>query len=208
MTNRTAVATLVAAPLLLLAGWAVMKLAWVPYSHSLPWSEALAVWTAGHVFYLAAYVAFVPVILTLGRLVSEGSDTGVKLASGALTALSLVGVGGFVGQMVIDLAVGFQAGHREAMSAVSAGFKAYPGVSVLFYGLVPSLYLAGIVLLVVLAAVLRRVGVAVALAVLLSGVLIGSQDVALMTAGTVGLCLGLGALALALRGPALSPSPS
>ncbi|GAA2407224.1 hypothetical protein GCM10010404_76620 [Nonomuraea africana] len=200
-------ATLVAAPLLLLAGWAVMKLAWVPHSRALPWPEALAVWTAGHVFYLAAYVAFVPVILTLHRLVTQRSGAGVKRASRALTAVSLLGVAGFVGQMVIDLAIGFQAGHREAMGALSAGYRAFPGVSVLFYGLVPSLYLAGIVLLVLLAAALRRVGVPVALAVLLSGLLIGTQNVPLMTAGTVGLCLGLGALALALRGPALAPSP-
>lgn len=60
------------------------------------------------------------------------------------------------GQMAIDLVVGFQAGTRGEMSAISRSIKELPGFETFFYGAVPALGLTGVAVPALVAAARRQ----------------------------------------------------
>ncbi len=185
----------VLAPVFLLVGVVAMKFGWKP-NPDLDWGVAFPLWTGAHIAYLAGNVAFGFVLLTLWRWGRDAARA--PFERGAVHVLAAVGAVGLVamtGQMVIDLLVGFEAGSRADMSAISHRYHDIPGFDTFFYGTIPALHLGATALLIVLLAVRRRVAVWPAALFFAGAVAIGTQLTALMVAGGAALCVALYAMA-------------
>jgi hypothetical protein len=179
----------VVAPVFLLIGVLGMKLGWKP-NPDLDWSVAFPLWTGAHLAYIVGDVAFGFVLLTLWRWGRDGARSPLERgAVHALGVLGAVGVAGMLGQMVIDLLVGFEAGSRAAMSAISHRYHDIPGFDTMFYGTVPALHMGAAALLIVLLAVRNRVSAWPAALFFAGAVAIGTQLTPLMIAG--GAALGV-----------------
>ncbi|MCT2583735.1 hypothetical protein [Actinophytocola gossypii] len=181
----------VVAPVALILGVLGMKFGWAP-NDDLDWDVALPLWTAAHVAYVVGYLALGAVLLTVwvwarDAARSAGERVGVHV-TGAVGAVGLVAV---LGQMVIDLLVGFEAGSRAEMSAISDRYHDLPGFDAFFYGLVPALSLAGLSVLVLWLAARGRVDWWPALLFLAGTVGIGTQGTALIVAGGVAVGVAL-----------------
>lgn len=191
MRNRS----LIVAPVFLLVGVVAMKFGWKP-NPDLDWDVAFPLWTGAHIAYLVGDVAFGFVLLTLWRWARDVARS--RAERGAVHVLSVVGTVGLVamiGQMVIDLLVGFEADSRAAMSAISDRYHDIPGVDQFFYGTIPALNLAAAALLIVLLALRRRIAVWPAALFFAGAVAIGTQLTALMVAGGVAVGVALYAVA-------------
>lgn len=141
---------LVAAPTLWLVAWVLMR---VDGSRGPGWG-----WTAAHVAFLGASTAYAVGALVLARIACGGRPArSARLAVVAARTAALVGAAGFAGQAAIDLYVGTHASTREAMHDVYAPILATPGVETWLFGVGPSLLFAGVFVLVLVAALRRRV---------------------------------------------------
>jgi hypothetical protein len=181
----------VAAPVFLLLGVLGMKLGWKP-NPGLDWTVALPLWTGAHLAYVLGDLAMLVVLAALWTWGREGARGGAE--RGAVSVVAAVGVVGtvaMIGQMVIDLVVGFRAGQRGEMSAISRSIHDLPGFEVFFYGLVPALGLAAVAVLGVVAAFRRRVPAWTATVLLAGCVCIGTGSTPLMIAGGVAACVAL-----------------
>src|SRR5688572_12992705 len=97
-----------------------------------------AAWTAGHVAFLIAIFAWVPVLLDLRRKLNG------KPVPTAFTAVGIAGAAALTAQFVIDLVVGLRAADHAAMSADFDRVQAIPGVMPVVYLAGPSLFYIGL----------------------------------------------------------------
>lgn len=184
----------VAAPLFLLLGVLGMKLGWKP-NPDLDWTIALPLWTAAHLAYIIGNLAMLVVLATLWTWTKDAARlTAERVAVGVLALAGVVGTVAMTGQMVIDLVVGFRAGARSEMSAISRSIHELPGFEAFFYGAVPALGLASVSLLALLAAARRQMPVWPAAAFLPASLSIGSGITALMIIGGLTSCVALPAM--------------
>ncbi|GAB2767176.1 hypothetical protein [Amycolatopsis magusensis] len=193
----------VAGPVLLLAGVVAMKFGWKGNT-GLDWGVALPLWTGAHLAYVLGYLAFGVVLAAMwGRARRNSRHGGERVLADVLGVAGAVGLIASLGQMIIDLIVGFRADDRAGMSALFQSYQDIPGFEAVFYGVVPSLALGAISLLVVLLTVRRDAAPWAAALFVAGAVCVGTQVTALMVLGGVALCLALPAL----REPATPPVP-
>jgi len=184
----------VVAPVFLLLGVLGMKLGWKP-NPDMSWTVALPLWTGAHLAYIIGNLAMFAVLATLWTWSRQAARTGPE--RGAVTVVAAVGAVGtvaMIGQMVIDLVVGFRAGGRGEMKAISQSIHDLPGFEAFFYGAVPALGLAGVAVLAIAVAVRRRTPAWTAAVFLVGSVCIGTGMTALMIAGGVAACVALPAM--------------
>jgi len=184
----------VAAPVFLLLGVLGMKLGWKG-NPDLSWTVALPLWTGSHLAYIIGNLAMGVVLAALWAWSRQSARGGVE--RGAVTAVAVVGAVGTVamlGQMVIDLVVGFRAGQRSEMQAISRSIHELPGFEAFFYGTIPALGLAAVAVLSLVLAARRQVPVWSAAVFLVGSVCIGTGITALMIAGGVATCVALPAM--------------
>ncbi|MCX4729975.1 hypothetical protein [Streptomyces sp. NBC_01363] len=145
-------------------------------------------WSLAHLLFLAGVLAFVPVFLGLRKLAGErgGRRVAVEVAAG----VGLLGAAAVAVQAVIDLAAGFVAADKEAMSEIFDRVQGVPGVMPLVYTVVPMLFWLGLLALVTLLAFLRRDLVrAWAPVLVLTGTVLMAVSLDLLPVGA--LCLGV-----------------
>lgn len=184
----------VVAPLFLLLGVLGMKLGWKP-NPDLDWTIALPLWTAAHLAYIIGNLAMFVVIGTLWSRIRDAARLRVeRIVVGAVALAGIVGTVAMTGQMVIDLVVGFRAGARSEMSAISRSIHELPGFEAFFYGAVPALGLTGVALLAVISAARRQMPYWAAGAFFLGALLIGSGITVLMIIGGLTSCVALPAM--------------
>ncbi|GAB1509355.1 hypothetical protein [Actinophytocola sp. KF-1] len=184
----------VAAPLFLLLGVLGMKLGWKPHP-DLDWTIALPLWTAAHLAYVIGNLAMFVVIATLWSRVRDAARLRLeRVVVGAVALAGVVGTVAMTGQMVIDLIVGFRAGARSEMSAISRSIQELPGFEAFFYGAVPALGLTGVALLAVASAARRQMPYWAAAAFFAGALLIGSGSTVLMIIGGLTSCVALPAM--------------
>jgi hypothetical protein len=195
MRHRSFLGSFVIAPICLLLGVVGMKFGWKP-NRDLDWSVALPLWTGAHLAYIVGFGAFGFVLHTLWRWARDAARSTFERGSvHVLSVAGAVGLVAIIGQMVIDLLVGFEADSRAGMSAISDRYQDIPGFEQFFYGAIPNLPVGVAALLIVLLALRRRVAVWPAAVFFVGGVAIGTQLTALMVAG--GLAIGVALYALA-----------
>lgn len=196
----------VVAPLFLLLGVLGMKLGWKRHP-DLDWTIALPLWTSAHLAYIVGNLAMLVVLATLWTWTRTAARGAVE--RGAATAVAVVGAIGTVamtGQMIIDLVVGFRAGARSEMSAISRSIHELPGFEIFFYGLVPALGLAAVAVLALAAAYRRQMPAWPAIVFLVASLCIGTGITALMIVGGVVACAALPAMAWADRAATTPPT--
>lgn len=132
-------------------------------------------------------LAFVPVFLGLRRLAGQRGGRRVAVEVAAWTGL--LGTVAVVVQAVIDLAAGFAAADKQAMSEMFDRVQGVPGVMPLVYTVVPMLFWLGLLGLVTLLAFFRRGLVrAWAPVLVLAGTVLMAVSLDLLPVGA--LCLG------------------
>jgi hypothetical protein len=184
----------VAAPLFLLLGVLGMKLGWKP-NPDLDWTIALPLWTAAHLAYVIGNLAMLIVIGTLWARVRDAARHRVeRVAAGVVALAGVVGTVAMTGQMVIDLIVGFRAGARSEMSAISGSIQELPGFEAFFYGAVPALGLTGVAVLAIMSAARRQMPTWIAGTFFVGALLIGSGITVLMIIGGLTSCVALPAM--------------
>ncbi|MER5358650.1 hypothetical protein [Streptomyces sp. NPDC002785] len=145
-------------------------------------------WTVAHLLFLAAVVAFALVFRGLREL--AGVSGGRRVAVEAAAWAGLLGVAAVAVQAAIDLAAGFLAADKQAMSEIFDRVQGVPGMMPLVYTVVPMLFWLGLLALVTLLAFLRRDVVRVWVPVLvLAGTVLMAMSLDLLPAGA--LCIGL-----------------
>lgn len=107
-------------------------------------------WTVGHLAFLGALAAFVPVFSHLRALI------GGRLA-GATAAVGYAGMAALAVQFAIDLAVGFAAADKAEMSTLFDRVQSVPGIIPVVYVIGPNLFFVALLALAVELAVARRV---------------------------------------------------
>ncbi|MER5997769.1 hypothetical protein ABT120_04295 [Nonomuraea angiospora] len=110
-------------------------------------------WTTGHLAFMAALVLFVPVFWQMRRMAGGNALATASAAAGT------VGVVALLAQFGIDIVVGFMSADNEAMGVLFDRVQSVPGVSAVVYDVLPLLFFAGQLALVVQLAALRRVRV-------------------------------------------------
>jgi hypothetical protein len=157
---------LIGAPVLWLSAWTIMRLD----GHNGPGLS----WTAAHVMWLFAYPLFG--LLAIAAMRQICSVSGTKHFSGVVAvSLTIAGAVAFVGQMIIDLAVGLKAENWDEMTGLYDDVFAVPGVEPGLFQFGPALLYTGLVALTVSAAASGRVPamvpitVAVGTALMVSG---------------------------------------
>lgn len=160
--RRIAGLSFVAAPLLVLTGWALMRLGGS--------GGREPGWTLAHIAWVLNNAMLAVVCVELYR---RARDTGRVLATGSLVT-GLIGAGCLLTQMMIDLVVGFATSNRAEMRALSGQIHDLPGVQAAVYDVGPVLLFLALIVQAVHLAVLGRVttrfAILVTLAVLVSGV--------------------------------------
>lgn len=188
---RTAFA---ATPLFLLLGVLGMKLGWQP-NPDLDWTIALPLWTAAHLAYIIGNLAMLVVLAALWTRARDAArHRAERLAVAGVAVVGVAGTVAMTGQMVIDLIVGFRAGARTEMPAISRSIRELPGFETFFYGAVPALGIAAVAVLALVAAARRQMPVWPALTFFVASVCIGSGITALMIIGGVASCVALPAM--------------
>ncbi len=141
---------------------------------------------------MAGWALFGPVIAELHR---RGRRVIVS------TVIAAVGLASVLGQMIVDIVVGWAAADRNQMHELFAWAYRIPGVQFLLYGVGPVLLIAGLAALFVQVAVQRRIrpGTAV-LAV--AGMLLMAVDTAVGSAARL-IVMPVGVLCLWLSFDAL-----
>ncbi|MFK0044124.1 hypothetical protein ACIQU4_08450 [Streptomyces sp. NPDC090741] len=113
-------------------------------------------WSSGHLFFLAAVLCFVPVVLGMRRMATEGRGRAGRGLAGAGAVTALIGVAAVLAQVVIDLVAGFLSEDREAMRELFRRVKSHAGVEPAVYTVGPLLFYVGLLLLLTQLAALRR----------------------------------------------------
>ncbi|NRQ39355.1 hypothetical protein HII36_47165, partial [Nonomuraea sp. NN258] len=134
--KRIAGLSFVTAPLLVLAGWALMRLGGT--------GGREPGWTLAHIAWALNSVMYGIVCVELHRRARDTSPGGRVLAAGALVA-GVVGAGCLLVQMLIDLVVGFSTGNRAGMRALSDRIHDLPGVQPVVYDVGPALLFVALV---------------------------------------------------------------
>ncbi|MFI9033639.1 hypothetical protein [Streptomyces sp. NPDC053726] len=150
-------------------------------------------WTSAHLLFLAGVLVFVPVFLGLRRIavVRGGKRVAVDVAAWA----GLLGAAAVAVQAVIDLAVGFVAEDKQAMSDMFGKVQDVPGVMPLVYTVVPMLFWFGLLALFTLLAFFRRDLVrAWAPPLVLAGTVLMAMSLDLLPVGA--LCIGVALLSV------------
>jgi hypothetical protein len=181
----------VAAPVFLLIGVIALKFGWKQHP-DMAWPTALTVWTTAHAGYVLGDLGLGVVLVALwarGRRAARSTTerVGVDLVgvAGALGTVALLG------QMVIDLIVGFRADSRAGMSPISKSIHDLPGFQAFFYGAIPMLGMAAIAVLLLQLAVRREVLLWAALLYLVASLTIATQVAWPMVLGGVGVTIAL-----------------
>ncbi|MGN9841326.1 hypothetical protein ACTMTI_24675 [Nonomuraea sp. H19] len=142
--ERIAGLSFVTAPLLVLAGWALMRLGGTGGQEP--------GWTLAHIAWVVNNVMYAIVCVELYRRARDTTSGGRMLATGSLI-VGVIGAGCLLIQMVIDLVVGFSTDNRTDMRALSGQIHDLPGVQSAIYDVGPVLlFLALIVQAIHLAA--------------------------------------------------------
>ncbi|HEY3503195.1 MAG TPA: hypothetical protein VGN37_10495 [Actinocatenispora sp.] len=195
--SRPLAAALVVAPVLWLAGWTAMRLRTT--------DGPGALWTTAHSLWIVAFALFAAGCVGLGRLAGGRRASAVTATVVAVASAVATGV-----QMVIDLVVGL-APDEAAMDARYDSVFAVPGLRVVFYDLAPGVFYAGLLALLILAAVRRAAPapfvVLAAVGIAAAGVGHGLPGVLRVVEGA-GALLILVALAVILRRPARDGLPA
>lgn len=184
----------VVAPVFQLLGVLGMKLGWKG-NPDMSWTVALPLWTGAHLAYIIGNLAMIVVLATLWAWSRQSARGGVE--RGAVTAVAVAGAVGtvaMIGQMVIDLVVGFRAGQRSEMKAISRSIHDLPGFETFFYGVIPALGLAAVAVLSLVLAVRREVPAWTAAVFLVGSVCIGTGVTPLMIVGGAAACVALPAM--------------
>ncbi|WP_306748441.1 hypothetical protein [Saccharothrix yanglingensis] len=106
-------------------------------------------WTAGHLAFMGALVAFAVVFRRLRAM------AGTTLAT-VTAVVATAGAAALFGQFAVDVVVGLLNDDHAGMAAMSRQVKAVPGVGPLFYDLGPYLFYVGQLVLVVQVALAGR----------------------------------------------------
>ncbi|MGN5632221.1 hypothetical protein [Streptomyces sp. AC154] len=139
-------------------------------------------WSVAHLLFLAAVIAFVPVLL--GLRPPGGLRGGRRLAFRMASGAGLLGAAAVAVQAVIDLVAGFVAADDRAMSDIFEKVQDVPGVMPVVYTVVPLLFWLGLL------ALFRRGEVpAWSPLLVLAGVVMAAISLDLLAVGA--LCIGL-----------------
>lgn len=191
MTNPWLRRTFVAAPVFLVIGVVGLKFGWKP-NPDMDWPLALTVWTTAHLGYVLGNLGLGVVLAVLwskGRRAARSTTERV-----GVYVVGLAGAAGTVamlGQMVIDLIVGFRADSRASMSPISKSIHALPGFEAFFYGVLPMLGMAAIAVLLLQLAVRREVLLWPAVLYLVGSLTIATQATWPMVLGGVMVAVAL-----------------
>lgn len=166
MAKRIVALSFLTAPLLILVGWAVMRLGGS--------GGREPGWTIAHIAWVLDNVMLAIVCVALFRRTRPARPGGRLLARCAL-ALGLVGSACLTAQMVIDLVVGFATANRTDMRALSATIHDFPGVQIAVYDVGPSLLFLGLIAQTVQLAVERRIPARVAVLVTAATLTAGAE---------------------------------
>ncbi|MFG1710426.1 hypothetical protein ACFLIM_45395 [Nonomuraea sp. M3C6] len=128
--KRIAGLSFVTAPLLVLAGWALMRLGGTGGQEP--------GWTLAHIAWVLNNVMYAIVCVELYRRAKDTTSGGRILATGSLI-VGVIGAGCLLIQMVIDLVVGFSTDNRTDMRALSGQIHDLPGVQLAIYDVGPVL---------------------------------------------------------------------
>jgi hypothetical protein len=191
MTNPWLRRTFVAAPVLLLIGVVALKFGWKGHP-DLDWPTALTVWTVAHGGYVLGNLGLGVVLAALwsrGRRAAR--TTPERIGVDVVGVAGVVGTVAILGQMVIDLIVGFRADSRAAMSPISKSIHDLPGFEAFFYGVVPMLGMAAIAVLLLQLAVRREVLAWAAVLYMAGSLTIATQVAWPMVLGGVAVAIAL-----------------
>jgi hypothetical protein len=160
-------------------------------------------WVFSHLLFIISFVLLIPAISGLRSLLRVQSSSQEIVADAGIT-IAIPGILALLGQMTIDLAVGFLATNKAEMSTMFQTIRAVPGMELTFYSLGPVLLYAGIVLFVGLLAYLRKIPMWIAGFTLAGNIFIaigtiggtyidaiGSIAPVFSLGGMVSLCIGL-----------------
>ncbi|MFI6743012.1 hypothetical protein ACIBI9_59835 [Nonomuraea sp. NPDC050451] len=128
--KRIAGLSFVTAPLLVLVGWALMRLGGT--------GGREPGWTLAHIAWVVNNVMYAIVCVELYRRAKGTTSGGRILAAGSLV-VGVIGAGCLLIQMVIDLVVGFSTDNRTDMRALSGQIHDLPGVQLAIYDVGPVL---------------------------------------------------------------------
>ncbi|NUP63471.1 MAG: hypothetical protein HOW71_15025 [Nonomuraea sp.] len=134
--KRVAGLSFVIAPLLVVAGWALMRLDGTGGQEP--------GWTVAHIAWVLNTVMYAIVCVELYRRARDTTPGGRTLATGSLIA-GLIGAGCLLVQMVIDLVVGFSTDNRTDMRALSGHIHDLPGVQAAVYDIGPALLFVALI---------------------------------------------------------------
>lgn len=145
-------------------------------------------WQLAHLVALAGMVLFVPLVLTLGRMLPAGP------ARTATLTVTFAGLAAAVVQFGADILFAARAADKAEMSRYSDDFQAIPGVELAIYAVGPQLFFLG---LVVLSLLLTRIRLLPwwSPAVLLVSVILPVLSLDLMTVTGLGILAALAPLA-------------
>ena len=191
MTNPWLRRTFVAAPVFLLIGVVALKFGWKGHP-DLAWPTAVTVWTVAHGGYVLGNLGLGVVLAALWvRARRAAKSTPERVGMDVVGVVGAVGTVSILGQMVIDLIVGFRADSRAGMSPISKSIHDLPGFQAFFYGFIPMLGMAAIAVLLLQLAVRREVPAWTAALYLVGSLTIATQVPWPMVLGGVMVAIAL-----------------
>ncbi|MGK4584598.1 hypothetical protein [Kitasatospora sp. HPMI-4] len=143
-------------------------------------------WTIGHLCLLGALLAFGVVFRDLYRPLAQRGRVAAVLGYGT----AMTGVVTAVGQALIDLYSGFRADTLAEQNRIFAEVQSHPGVLPVFYQVLPVFFHLGLLALVTVLALRRRLPFWSPLAAL-AGVVAMAASMDLMTVGAAFYALAL-----------------
>ncbi|GAA2229781.1 MULTISPECIES: hypothetical protein [Kitasatospora] len=143
-------------------------------------------WTVGHLCLLGALLTFGVVFRDLYRVLAERGRVAAVLGYGT----AMVGTATGVGQVLIDLYSGFRADTLAEQNRFFAEVQSYPGVLPIFYQVLPVFFHLGLLAMVIVLAVRRRLPFWSPLAIL-AGVVAMAASMDMMTVGVAFYALAL-----------------
>lgn len=141
-------------------------------------------WIAGHVLAVLGFLLFGGVALRIARRLPRHPAVPVVLT------VTFAGLVALLVQFGVDIVAALGAGDHAAMSATQAQFSSLFGTQVAFYDVGPQLFYVGIAVLVVWAAIARRLPWWSA-ALVLFGFTLPAVSLNLLPIATLALSLGL-----------------
>lgn len=148
MMKRTTAVSLFTAPLLILLGWAVMRLGGT--------GGREPGWTIAHIAWVLDNLMLAVVCGELCRRTWRATRTAGHTLAAVFVTVGLVSSACLVAQMVIDLVVGFATSNRAEMRAFGAQIHDFPGVQLVVYDVGPPLLFLALIAQTVQLAVVRQ----------------------------------------------------